>query len=122
MLTGKFYGWMNVVQVADKSVEFVFSVCPNHKYVIYISIPEIRLVGITRNRVLFKFAHGKVHKRWCHPGSHCRTVLLQEMFIVENKIIHGGDHLDEITFGWKEFKSGHSGQSLNPNRRPTASY
>ena len=79
---------MDVVQVADKSVP----VCPNHIYVICISIPEIRLAGITRNSVLFKFAHEKLGESWCHPGSHCRAVLLQEMFIIENKIIDGEDH------------------------------
>ena len=45
MLTMVWYGWMDVVQVADKSVELVFSMFPNHKYVIYISIPEIRLLA-----------------------------------------------------------------------------
>ena len=78
--------------INNKSIKLFISMCPNHKYVVNVPKPKQRFVLKASECFVFKISHEKVGESWCHSGAHRSSMLLNEMFTVEDEIIHGQDH------------------------------
>ena len=83
---------MNVVKIVDKNFKIIQTLGPDHKNIIDIAQPSVRLKRGIFQSVFFEKTKKKVGIRGSHFSTHGGAVDLEIVLIIKGEIIHGENH------------------------------
>ena len=93
---------MNVVEIIDENFKVLRTFSPDHKNIIDVSQPNMRLEWGVPSSIFFEKPEEEVSKRGGHFGAHSCAVDLKVVAIIKSEVIHGENHADEV-FEFKIF-------------------
>ena len=87
---------MNVVEIIDENFKVLRTFSPDHKNIIDVSQPSMRLEWGVPWRIFFEKPEEEVSKRGGHFGAHSCAVDLKVVAIIKSEVIHGENNADEV--------------------------